>query len=479
MKPRGNGSEVIKKRRISDPTDGNEEDVSEGSVKHPVTPSAKVLFGGGKAWTRRGNTNLGAEQGDHVTAYAVVDKAIKNCVEKMLQASELEEQKKAEEREKFLKILCGVIGVLCEDDEVRQAQIVGEIRELIDVYEKERAELYTAREWLESKDCSLDRSSETFETFTKSLGDRKSVIHEKMLKGISEAVLTNFNFILGLSFPKHENYRPPATEPADVKKAVNFFVALGNAAEAAAGASAESLSRSGRSGRGNFYKASKEKEEKGEIFEHVKNLFFYPRYKEEDLPECDDESMTVRNNSQKLLEKFVARHLFLVTLSYPVLKESESEICDNFCVSIATDWGISKTKELDQFRKNVKTNLEALAEKLDGETLAISPSPAKVTYAATARDEGLGAGGGAREAFGAIPRPSSQSSSAASFLGSSGTFADYFEEHNPEKSSPCHSHSGLSNFPCTTTSTGSFASVGIAFEAVVKLANDKGGSKIN
>lgn len=181
---------------------------------------------------------------------------------------------------------------------------------------------------------------------------------------MSATTLKCFNSIKGISYPKNKNYLPYSNESDQIKNALEFLSNFGEVKKVLEIQSASKVLPT-RNNRGSILK--KRKIEQDDVFlrASVRDLFFYPKYDDCHLIGVAKDNYKERDNSEELLEKFVARHLFLVFLCFPNLNGKKEEICTNFILDVSLEWGFG-TRKNEEFSIEVSRNLVEFENGLSG-----------------------------------------------------------------------------------------------------------------
>lgn len=315
------------------------------------------------------NSDNVEHQGRHITPYSMINNAVINFVNQIIEQeeflrntnanTELISDRRFNVRNHLLQLLKGTLTLSATGDNGHHLERMNEV---IQSYEEVRGEILLARELLENippKDKDLARRVQAA-TFTVDYTAESS--HRNLLEGLANVVLAAFNGIRNISYQSDEA-TDIAAEISKVKTANTHFKSQNYNARSLGG--------------------------------HLYNIFDCP-------PGID----------QGTLDFYMARHVFLLTLCYPDTAEHSNSIITSFATKLVqgqqhTEMTSESNKRIGALCKGITERLEEMQGKLAENTTTIDQTPSKKTKHEAEVELSVGNNEynhGTEEAFANIPR---------------------------------------------------------------------------
>lgn len=327
-------------------------------------------FGKGVTIHGRASTFSG-KQGNHSTAYALIEKKIRHVLEEISDGDENSiSERTRNARTKlidFAKLILAINFISNEEAKKISDSLSQGIELVFGEYNKNRYKKTEIRSNSNTINLQLDLFEEIKERilmgdndelkrllvsyiplnevqrsqqfFERGTNDFNALLMSNSLEQISEILLEYYNQIPFVSFPKQEGANPPSSEGNDIRQALLDLDKL-------------------------TVESDILNERIEEIVGSIKNLFFYPKVADENLKTFDEKGLMAwqdkeglkrtarpRDNNVDTLYQVVARHLVITLSVYPELELIKDEIINEFSASVARGWGIDNNNCLREIKK--------------------------------------------------------------------------------------------------------------------------------
>jgi|GEM_PF-4230596 hypothetical protein len=305
----------------------------------------------------RGTSVHKQKQGDHVTAYGLVERGIKrhfrNILITKVEDLDLLRQQRLELFEYIIKL------------KAINGDFADKIEKLMEIVQKQ----YNLNRYSKDKLVALESKLGLLDLgLSDATADENTplMLHEEIIETcrdlmahtyitncnamceqigqITRGVLTHYNHIPDTSYPKYHG--SPAGEEAGALKYLDDRAVL-----------LENLSD------------GKMKLPYKDIAKKINDLFFYPYIKDEEIKEMakklGKKPKCVRSNDYKRLCEITARHLFIVFAVYPELELYKEGLLKEFILIFITAQGWSSAISSKNFKKDIDDSLQEIEADLE------------------------------------------------------------------------------------------------------------------